>query len=35
MQDHRRVVRDRKIAGQAVDADIVHADDAGAEQHRG
>ena len=34
-QDHRDVVLNRKLAGEAVDADIMHAHDPGAEQHRG
>src|SRR6266436_1952833 len=33
-QDHRGVVRNRKIAGEAVNADIVHAHDPRTEQHR-
>ena len=33
--DHRAVVHDREIAGQPVNADIMHAHDPGPEQHRG
>jgi hypothetical protein len=33
-QHHRRVVRNGEIAGETMNADIMHAHDPGAEQHR-